>query len=68
MSDCRGGAFVHIKYFIVVSSCLLYLIAAGLFSRSVWFIEAYQWAQVIGGDAAELGSGPGTYDINKSVW
>lgn len=64
----RGGSFVKIKYFIVVSSCLLYLIAAGLFSRSVWFFETYQWNKIIGGDADLLGSGPGTYDITKSVW
>ena len=64
----RGGALVQIKYFIVISSCLLYLIAAGLFSRGVWGIEAYSWSKVIGGDADELGNGPGTYDIRKSVW
>jgi hypothetical protein len=67
-SNKRGGAFVKIKYFIVFSSCLLYLIAAGLFSRSVWFFEAYQWNHVIGRDADLLGSGPGTYDLHKSVW
>jgi high-affinity iron transporter len=65
---CRGGALVKIKYFVVISSCLLYLVAAGLFSRGVWYFEAYEWAQIIGGDADELGSGPGTYDITKSVW
>jgi high-affinity iron transporter len=64
----RGGALVKIKYFIIISSCILYLIAAGLFSRAVWDFESYQWGKVIGGDLAELGSGPGTYDIRKSVW
>lgn len=66
--DNRGGALVKIKYFIVISSCLLYLIAAGLFSRGVWLFEDYTWSKVIGGDADELGSGPGTYDIRQSVW
>lgn len=64
----RGGALVKIKYFIVISSCLLYLIAAGLLSRAVWYFDAYQWAKVIRGGADELGDGPGTYDITKSVW
>lgn len=56
------------QYFLVASTCLLYLVAAGLFSKGVWFIEAQQWNVAIGGDAAETGSGPGSYDIGKSVW
>jgi len=59
---------VKIKYFIIISSCLLYLVAAGLFSRAAWFFDAYQWAKIIGGDADASGSGPGSYDITKSVW
>lgn len=27
-----------------------------------------QWNKIIGGDAAETGAGPGSYDIRKSVW
>lgn len=27
-----------------------------------------QWNKIIGGDAAETGVGPGSYDIRKSVW
>ena len=27
-----------------------------------------QWNSIIGGDAAEVGSGPGSYDIRQSVW
>ena len=27
-----------------------------------------QWNKIIGGDAVETGSGPGSYDIRKSVW
>lgn len=56
------------QIFLVVSTCLLYLVAAGLFSRGVGYLEQQQWNNVIGGDAQELGSGPGTYDINKAVW
>jgi hypothetical protein len=26
------------------------------------------WNNVVGSDAAELGNGPGSYDITKSVW
>lgn len=46
----------------------MYLVAAGLFSRAVWSFEAQQWNNSIGGDAADVGSGPGSYDITKSVW
>lgn len=52
----------------MISTCFLYLVAAGLFSRAVWFFENNAWNHVIGGDASETGSGPGSYDIRQSVW
>ncbi len=64
----RGGASSKLQYFLVVSTCLLYLVAAGLFSRAVWYFEAQAWNNAVGSDAAELGNGPGSYDITKSVW
>ncbi|KAI1281548.1 iron permease FTR1/Fip1/EfeU [Xylaria sp. FL0933] len=64
----RGGTTTRLQYFLVVSTCLLYLVGAGLFSRAVWYLEAQQWNNVVGSDASELGSGPGSYDIDKSVW
>ncbi|OTA91693.1 hypothetical protein M434DRAFT_338941 [Hypoxylon sp. CO27-5] len=64
----KGGAGAKLQYFLIASTCLLYLVGAGLFSRSVWYFENQQWNNVIGGDAAELGDGPGSYDIDKSVW
>ncbi|KAH6695485.1 plasma membrane iron permease [Plectosphaerella plurivora] len=64
----RGGASTRIQVFLVISTCLLYLVAAGLFSRAVWFFEAQEWNKAVGGDAAEVGNGPGSYDIDKSVW
>ena len=42
--------------------------SSGLFSKAVWFLEMNNWNHVIGGDAAETGSGPGSYDIRQSVW
>lgn len=42
--------------------------AAGLFSKAVWFFENNAWNKIIGGDASETGSGPGSYDIRQSVW
>lgn len=64
----KGGASSKLQIFLVISTCVLYLVAAGLLSRAVWFIEAQKWNEETGADSAETGSGPGSYDIEKSVW
>ncbi|KAK9485793.1 iron permease FTR1/Fip1/EfeU [Lipomyces starkeyi] len=64
----KGGNRVHIQVFLTISTCFLYLVAAGLISRAIWYFENYQWSQLVGGDVAETGSGPGSYDIRKNVW
>ncbi|KAI8634434.1 iron permease FTR1 family protein [Xylariaceae sp. FL1651] len=64
----RGGTTARLQYFLVASTCLLYLVGAGLFSRAVWYFEAQEWNNAVGSDAAELGAGAGSYDIDKSVW
>lgn len=83
--DRRGSNRSSLQIFLVISTCFLYLVAAGLFSRAVWYLEAdavgcpakaglateadiTQWNRIAGGEAAESGSGPGSYDIRKSVW
>lgn len=63
-----SGSTVSLQVFLVISTAILYLIAAGLFSRGVWFFETNTYNKATGGDASENGSGPGTYDISKSVW
>lgn len=62
------GSTTSLQVFLIISTGILYLISAGLFSRSIWFFEMYVFAKRTGGDASENGSGPGTYDIAKSVW
>ncbi|RCK63925.1 Plasma membrane iron permease [Candida viswanathii] len=62
------GSSLSLQIFLIISTCILYLIAAGLFSRGVWYFQNYKFNQATGGDASENGSGPGTYDINQSVW
>ncbi|KAK6352905.1 hypothetical protein TWF696_004903 [Orbilia brochopaga] len=64
----KGGNRFHLQLFLIVSTCFLYLVAAGLFSRGVWTLEAYSYGKLVGGDVAETGAGPGSYDIRKSVW
>lgn len=56
------------QIFLIISTCFLYLVAAGLFSRGVWYLENNAWNKIIGGDASETGSGAGSYDIRQSVW
>ncbi|KAI9753450.1 MAG: orotidine 5'-phosphate decarboxylase [Chaenotheca gracillima] len=64
----KGGNYASIQIFLIVSTCFLYLVAAGLFSKAVGDFEADKWNRVIGGDAAETGNGAGSYDIRNSVW
>ncbi|AOA60481.1 Iron permease [Komagataella phaffii CBS 7435] len=63
-----SGSTLSLQVFLCISTAILYLIAAGLFSRAIWFFETYKYNQKTGGDASENGSGPGTYDIKTSVW
>lgn len=56
------------QIFLVISTCVLYLVAAGLFSRAFGYFDQQKWDNIIGGDATELGVGAGTYDVDKVVW
>lgn len=64
----RGGNMASLQIFLICSTCVLYLVAAALFSRAVWYFENNAWSKLIGGDASEVGSGPGSYNILQSVW
>lgn len=35
----RGGNLASIQTFLIVSTCCLYVVAAGLFSKAVWRFE-----------------------------
>ncbi|KAF2828154.1 iron permease FTR1 [Ophiobolus disseminans] len=64
----KGGNKTSLQIFLVVSTCFLYLVAAGLFSKGVWNLEQDAWKRLAGEGAAEAGAGPGSYDIRNSVW
>ncbi|KAK9358487.1 iron permease FTR1/Fip1/EfeU [Lipomyces starkeyi] len=64
----KGGDYMKIQYFLIIATCFLYLVAAGLFSKAVWFLQNFVWSGLVGGDVAETGVGPGSYDIRQSVW
>ncbi|KAI9845594.1 MAG: hypothetical protein M1838_001678 [Thelocarpon superellum] len=64
----KGGQRASIQIFLIISTCFLYLIAAGLLSKAVGYFEGNAWNHIVGGDADETGDGPGSYDIRQSVW
>jgi high-affinity iron transporter len=64
----RGGNKTSLQIFLVLSTCFLYLVAAGLFSKGVWNLEQDAWVRLAGEGAAEAGTGPGSYDVRRSVW
>lgn len=64
----RGGNQMSIQYFLIGSTCFLYLVASGLMSRGIWFFELERFVQRCGQDTSETGSGPGSYDIADTVW
>ncbi|KAK5007787.1 hypothetical protein LTR28_004829 [Elasticomyces elasticus] len=63
-----AASFPLAVIFLTISTCFLYLVAAGLLAKAVWFFENNTWNHVVGGDASEAGSGAGSYDIRQSVW
>ncbi|KAA8893663.1 plasma membrane iron permease [Sphaerosporella brunnea] len=64
----KGGVTVGVRYFLIASTALLYLVAAGLLSKAAWSIDTYEFVRLVGGDVAETGAGPGSYNIHRTVW
>lgn len=64
----RCGHTASLQIFLIVSTCFLYLVAAGLFTRAIWYFQDNAWNKIVGGDLSEVGSGAGSYDIRQSVW
>ncbi|CCE65510.1 hypothetical protein TPHA_0L01570 [Tetrapisispora phaffii CBS 4417] len=65
----KYSSSLSLKICLVVATCFLYLISAGLFSKGVWQLELQDYVNKCNGqDMSEVGSGPGSYDITRSVW
>ncbi|KAJ9644405.1 uncharacterized protein PV06_06336 [Exophiala oligosperma] len=64
----RGGNILSIQIFLIVATSILYLIAAGMFSKSIWSLQYHVFAKKVGSDVAEAGNGPGSYDIRETIW
>lgn len=69
LSLYKGGNKMSLQYFLICSTCFLYVVSAGLMSRGVWFLELEQYVRRCGGlDVSETGSGPGSYDVSTAIW
>lgn len=64
----RGGSLLKLRWFFIVSTIILYLVAAGLMSKSVGYFEQNAWNQIIGGEAAEEGGDVISYKVTTAVW
>ncbi|ORY04644.1 iron permease FTR1, partial [Basidiobolus meristosporus CBS 931.73] len=65
----RGGNIVKFQWFFVASTCILFLVAAGLFARAIGFLEAHVWALRTDAANAEADEEGGiTFDVRTNVW
>lgn len=64
----RTGSTATLHWFLVGSTSILFLIGAGLMSKGVGFFQYYQFSRGVGGDVAETGDGPGSYQVAGNVW
>ncbi|KAG9097683.1 high-affinity iron permease, partial [Ceratobasidium sp. 370] len=58
----------RLSAFLVASTSLLLLIGAGLLSKSIGAFERHRFNLMVGGDVAEAGNGPGSYDVVGNIW
>lgn len=64
----KTGSSTTLHWFLIFSTTFLFLIGAGLFSKAIGFFQYYKFAGGVGGDVAETGDGPGSYQTAGNVW
>ncbi|CBQ67496.1 probable Fer2-High-affinity iron permease [Sporisorium reilianum SRZ2] len=64
----RSGNVLSVRIFLIFSTCFLLLIASGMASRSVYYLQFYAYVQLVGNSAAESGDGPGSYNSQGYIW
>lgn len=64
----RGGNQLTIKIFLIIATAILYLLAAGMFSKAVWSLQYHKFASKVGSDMADAGNSIGSYDVRETVW
>lgn len=60
----RGGSLIQLRWFFVVSTIILYLVAAGLMAKAVGYLEQNAWNVIIGGESSDVIS----YRVTTSIW
>ncbi|KAM0755041.1 iron permease FTR1 [Meredithblackwellia eburnea MCA 4105] len=64
----KSSSRLNLTIFLIVSTNILFLLGAGLFSKAVGDFERYKFNKGVGGDVSETGSGPGSFDVRIAVW
>ncbi|WVQ82537.1 hypothetical protein IAT38_004666 [Cryptococcus sp. DSM 104549] len=64
----RTGSTATLHWFLIGSTSFLCLIGAGLMSKGIGYFQYYRFAQGVGGDVAETGDGPGSFQVAGNVW
>lgn len=57
-----------LQRFTTVSTLILFIVGAGLASRSAYSLERQYFINGVGADAAESGDGPGSYRVAGNIW
>ncbi|CEH17046.1 IRON TRANSPORTER FTH1 [Ceraceosorus bombacis] len=63
-----GSVGKQVRFFLILSTVALLIIAAGMASRAVYYLQFYRYVKLVGDAAAESGSGPGSYYYKDYVW
>ncbi|CAE6469737.1 unnamed protein product [Rhizoctonia solani] len=58
----------RLSAFLITSTSLLLLIGAGLMSKAIGAFERHRFNVMVGGDVAEAGDGPGSFDVIGNIW
>ena len=64
----RGNTLVTVRWLFIISSIILCLIAAGLLSRAVGYMEEYSWDKVIEVEYRRHSNDIIDYRVSTSVW
>ncbi|KAG9005057.1 high-affinity iron permease [Tulasnella sp. 427] len=64
----KSSSRTSISIFLIISTNLLLLVGAGLFSKAIGSFQRNKFNKMVGADVAEAGNGPGSYDVRGNIW
>ena len=59
---------LSLRRFTTLSTIILFMIGAGLASRAAYSLERQYFINGVGVQAAEAGTGPGSYRVAGNIW